>query len=123
VLLHGHHADPLSWLVEQEVLTTGLTVQPLASREPLVLSEDLVRAGFRTLPEQPAAWMKRTADGAVQPVELLVIQRPMGCRLPLALSGLLPEVKRLLTPVGLAAPRQFTAKASWNGWQLLAPAG
>lgn len=126
VLLHGHHADPLAWLVEQEVLTTGLTVQPLASREPLLVSEKLAQAGFSTLSEQPAAWMKQKPgeadEPANEPVELLVIQRPMGSRLPLALSGLLPRVKRLLTPVGLAAPPQFIAKASWNGWQLLTPA-
>lgn len=127
VLLHGHHNAPLTWLLEQEVLPVGATadqglrVQPLASREPLVLPEQLLQAGFRTLPEQPATWMRQTASGsgATEAVELLIIQRPMGSSLPLALGDLLPRVKRLLTTVGLATPPQFTETARWNGWQLL----
>ena len=119
VLLHSHHADPLCWLHEQGVLPQGLAVQPLASREPLLVAERLAAAGFNARREQPAALMKQLAAAAQDPVELLVLQRPWSASLPVALGGLLPRAKRLLTPAGLLTPPQFTPLAAWQGWQLL----
>ena len=120
VLLHGHLADPLCWLLEQGVLSEGMAVQPLASREPLLMAEKLAAAGFRARSEQPAALMKQLAAETGEPVELMVLQRPWSASLPISLSGLLPRVKRLLTPAGLLTPPQFTPLATWHGWQLLA---
>ena len=119
VLLHGHHADPLCWLLDQGVLSEGMAVQPLASREPLLMAERLAGAGFRARSEQPAALMKQLAAETGEPVELMVLQRPWSASLPISLSGLLPRVKRLLTPAGLLTPPQFTPLATWHGWQLL----
>ena len=119
VLLHGHHADPLCWLLEQGVLREGMAVQPLASREPLLMAERLAAAGFSARSEQPAALMKQLAAEAGEPVELIVLQRPWSASLPISLGGLLPRVKRLLTPAGLLAPPQFAPLAAWQGWQLL----
>jgi tetratricopeptide (TPR) repeat protein len=121
VLLHSHQADPLCWLQEQGVLPQGLAVQPLASRDPLLVAERLAAAGFDARREQPAALMKQLAADAQPPVELLVLQRPWSTSLPIALGGLLPKTKRLLTPAGLLTPPQFTPLAAWQGWQLLGP--
>ena len=118
VLLHGHHADPLCWLLEQGVLSEGMAVQPLASREPLLMAEKLAAAGFRARSEQPAALMKQLAAATGEPVELMVLQRPWKASLPITLGGLLPRVKRLLTPAGLLTPPQFTLLTAWRGWQL-----
>jgi tetratricopeptide (TPR) repeat protein len=118
VLLHGHHADPLCWLLEQGVLSEGMAVQPLASREPLLMAEKLAAAGFRARSEQPAALMKQLAAATGEPVELMVLQRPWNASLPITLGGLLPRVKRLLTPAGLLTPPQFTLLTAWRGWQL-----
>jgi len=120
VLLHGHHADPLCWLLEQGLLSEGMAVQPLASREPLLMAERLAGAGFSARSEQPAALMKQLAVEKGEPVELMVLQRPWNASLPISLGGLLPRVKRLLTPAGLLTPPQFTPLATWHGWQLLA---
>ena len=119
VLLHGHHADPLCWLLEQGVLREGMAVQPLASREPLLMAERLAAAGFSARSEQPAALMKQLAAEAGEPVELMVLQRPWSASLPISLGGLLPRVKRLLAPAGLLTPPQFAPLAAWQGWQLL----
>jgi len=51
-------------------------------------------------------------------VELMVLQRPWNASLPITLGGLLPRVKRLLTPAGLLTPPQFTLLSTWRGWQL-----
>ena len=118
VLLHGHHADPLCWLLEQGVLSEGMAVQPLASREPLLMAEKLAAAGFRARSEQPAALMKQLAAATGEPVELMVLQRPWNTSLPITLGGLLPRVKRLLTPAGLLTPPQSTLLTTWRGWQL-----
>ena len=120
VLLHGHHANPLCWLLEQGLLGEGMAVQPLASREPLLMAERLAGAGFSARSEQPAALMKQLAVEKGEPVELMVLQRPWNASLPISLGGLLPRVKRLLTPAGLLTPPQFTPLATWHGWQLLA---
>ena len=119
VLLHGHHADPLCWLLEQGVLREGMAVQPLASREPLLMAERLAAAGFSARSEQPAVLMKQLAAEAGEPVELMVLQRPWSAGLPISLGGLLPRLKRLLTPAGLLTPPQFAPLATWEGWQLL----
>ena len=119
VLLHGHHADPLCWLLEQGVLREGMAVQPLASREPLLMAERLAAAGFSARSEQPAALMKQLAAEKGEPVELMVLQRPWSAGLPISLGGLLPRVKRLLAPAGLLTPPQFAPLAAWQGWQLL----
>ena len=120
VLLHGHHADPLCWLLEQGVLSEGMAVQPLASREPLLMAEKLAAAGFRARSEQPAALMKQLAAEDGEPVELMVLQRPWSASLPTSLGGLLPRTKCLLSPAGMLAPPQFALLAAWQGWQLLA---
>ena len=119
VLLHGHHADPLCWLLEQGVLREGMAVQPLASREPLLMAERLAAAGFSARSEQPAALMKQLATEKGASVELMVLQRPWSAGLPISLGGLLPRVKRLLAPAGLLTPPQFAPLAAWQGWQLL----
>ena len=119
VLLHGHHANPLCWLLEQGLLGEGMAVQPLASREPLLMAERLAGAGFSARSEQPAALMKQLAAEKGEPVELMVLQRPWSAGLPISLGGLLPRVKRLLAPAGLLTPPQFAPLAAWQGWQLL----
>ena len=119
VLLHGHHANPLCWLLEQGLLGEGMAVQPLASREPLLMAERLAAAGFSARSEQPAALMKQLAAEKGEPVELMVLQRPWSAGLPISLGGLLPRVKRLLAPAGLLTPPQFAPLAAWQGWQLL----
>ena len=118
VLLHGHHADPLCWLLEQGVLSEGMAVQPLASREPLLMAEKLAAAGFRARSEQPAALMKQLAAATGEPGELMVLQRPWNASLPITLGGLLPRVKRLLSPAGLLTPPQCTLLTTCRGWQL-----
>lgn len=120
VLLHGHHGDPLCWCRGQELLPEAVPVQPVASREPLLLAEALGRAGFLARPEQPAPLLAQLAGDGAEAVELLVIQRPLGSRLPVSLGALLLRVKHLLVPAGLLLPPpRFTPLAQLGGWQLL----
>ncbi|MFN5118136.1 MAG: hypothetical protein ACK5JJ_08555 [Cyanobacteriota bacterium] len=119
VLVHGHGAEPLRWCREQELLPEGLAVQPVASREPLVLGAELRAAGFQPRPEQPAPLLRQlAATQAEQPVGLLVIDRPGAAALPVALGELLPRAARLLVPEGLVTPAEGGPLAELAGWQL-----
>ena len=100
-------------------LPEGLAVQPVASREPLVLGAELRAAGFQPRPEQPAPLLRQLAAAqAEQPVGLLVIDRPVAAALPVALGELLPRTARLLVPAGLVTPAEGGPLAELAGWQL-----
>ncbi len=120
VVLHGHPTGALHWCLAQELLPAGLEVQPVASREPLLMAEALATAGLRSRSEQSSPLLRQLAADANQAVALLVIQRPSGSKFPTALGLLWPKVAHLLTPVGLVEPPGFSAVASLGGWQLLA---
>jgi tetratricopeptide (TPR) repeat protein len=119
VLLHGHGAEPLLWLQAQDVLPAGLTVQPLASREPLPLAAALTSAGFLVRSEQPSSLLTVMAEEGSPPVDLLVVQRPGNGRLPAALGPLLAKVRCVLTPRGLLTPSAHARLAAHGGWLLL----
>jgi len=116
VLLQGRNAETLSWLMQAGVWTEPPPVAPHASRDPLRVTEELAAAGFVVQPERSLQQLLEMPR-----IELLVIARPVGRRLPRQLAGPIGRAMRLLAPVGLLRlPQQQVAR--WGGWELFTAA-
>ena len=96
LLVHGRTAEALVWLAAMEVLPMGLQVLPVASRDPLRVTETLAAAGLAVAAERSrhALWQLERAD-------LVVLERPTGCRLPLHLGPWLRRSALVLAPSNL----------------------
>ena len=115
-VLHGRSGAALLWLQQQGVWSEAPEVLPLASRDPLRLAASLREGGFRLAPEQPLS-----ALAQLPPPALLVIERPLGRRLPLPLAAALQWPALLLAPAGLLQlPQRRLGRH--GGWELFGAA-
>ncbi len=112
LLLHGRGASCLLWLRQMNLWPEALEVQPLASRDPCLVAERLNQAGIRVHPE---GTLRQIGELAEAP-GLLVLERPVAARLPLALGPLLRQGAAILAPVGwLDLPQRPVERH--GGWE------
>lgn len=116
VVLHGRSGAVLLWLQQQGVWNEAPEVRPLASRDPLRLAEGLRDGGFRLAAEQPLRALAQLEQTA-----LLVIERPVGRRLPLSLAAALELPMLLVAPRGLLQLPQRRL-GGLGGWELFGAA-
>lgn len=117
LLLHGRSGEALQWLQRQGIWSELPEVQPLGSRDPLRLAECLGGAGFRLGPERPLSALAQLSE----PAALLVIERPVGRRLPRQLAASLERASLLLAPRGvLRLPQRRLGQH--GGWELFGAA-
>ena len=115
-LIHGRTGDALRWLLETGAWAEAPAVIPLASRDPLRVASSLRAAGFRLQAERSLRELTALTD-----LSLIVLERPPGRRLPLALGKALGSSALILAPFGLL--RLAERRLGWHGgWELFAGA-
>jgi tetratricopeptide (TPR) repeat protein len=113
-LLWARSGEALRWLLEAGAWSTPPEVIPHASRDPFRVAEELTAAGFTVRAERP---LRRLND--LERIDLTVIERPPGHRLPLLLGSQLRGPGLVLAPVGLVRLSE-RCLGRCGGWELFA---
>ncbi len=115
-LVHGRSGEALAWLLESGAWSKPPEVLPVGSRDPLRVADGLTAAGFSVQPERSVRHLKD-----LEGLELIVLERPPGKRLPLGLGNVLRSTALVLAPMGLL-PMEERRLGRHGGWDLFAGA-
>ncbi|MFW6731917.1 MAG: hypothetical protein ACODUE_09330 [Synechococcus sp.] len=119
-VIYGRRLSALLWAHHHDLLPAGLPVQPWASRDPLAVSEQLLKMGLS--PESERGLWSAESSQVPAACRLIVLERPSNLILPKHLWRLWLRDAFVFQPVGLTFPLPgHVSFHSQQGWELLIP--